>query len=41
MPDYETARKAADEFNKFNEGIAGILGYDPLEAMKKSRQEDN
>ena len=41
VPDYESARKAADEFNKFNEGIAGILGYDPLEAMKKSRQEDN
>lgn len=40
VPDYETARKAADEFNKFNEGIAGILGYDPLEALKKSR-EDN
>lgn len=41
IPDYESARKAADEFNKFNEGIAGILGFDPLEAMKKSRQEDD
>lgn len=41
VPDYESARKAADEFNKFNEGIAGILGFDPLEAMKKSRQEDD
>lgn len=41
VPDFETARKAVDEVNKFNEGIAGILGYDPLQAMKKSRQEDD
>lgn len=41
VPDYEVARKAVDEVNKFNEGIAGILGFDPLEAMKKSRQEDD
>lgn len=41
VPDYEVARKAVDEVNKFNEGIAGILGFDPLAAMKKSRQEDD
>lgn len=41
VPDFETARKAVDEVNKFNEGIAGILGFDPLEAMKKGRQEDD
>lgn len=40
IPDYETARKAADEFNKFNEGIAGILGFDPLEAMKSRREDE-
>lgn len=41
VPDFETARKAVDEVNKFNEGIAGILGFDPLQAMKKGRQEDD
>lgn len=41
VPDFETARRAVDEVNKFNEGIAGILGYDPMEALKKSRQEDD
>lgn len=39
VPDFETARKAVDEVNKFNEGIAGILGFDPLNALKKGRQE--
>lgn len=41
VPDFETARKAVDEVNRFNEGIAGILGFDPLQAMKKGRQEDD
>ena len=41
IPDFETARKAADEVNKFNEGIAGILGFDPFDAIKRNRKEDN
>ena len=41
IPDFEMARKAADEVNKFNEGISGILGFDPFEAMKRNRQEDD
>ena len=41
IPDFEMARKAADEVNKFNEGIAGILGFDPFDAMKRNRQEDD
>lgn len=41
IPDFEMARKAADEVNRFNEGIAGILGFDPFEAMKRNRREDD
>lgn len=41
IPDYDAAVKAVDEVNKFNEGLAGILGFDPLAAMKKGRQEDD
>lgn len=41
IPDFETARKAADEVNRFNEGIAGILGFDPFDAIKRNRQEDD
>lgn len=40
VPDFEMARKAVDEVNNFNAGIAGILGFDPLQTVKKRRQED-
>lgn len=39
VPDFEAARKAVDAVNDVNKGIAGILNYDPLEALKASRQE--
>lgn len=39
VPDFETAQKAVNAVNDINKGIAGILGFDPLEAMKKGRQE--
>lgn len=29
-PDGETARKAADAVDRFNQGVANILSYDPL-----------
>lgn len=37
IPDYEKARQAVDEVNKFNEGLSNMLGFDPLESMKKAR----
>lgn len=37
IPDYEQARRAVDEVNKFNEGLSNMLGFDPLESMKKAR----
>lgn len=37
-PDYEAAKEAVKSVNDFNLGISGILGFDPLEAAKKSRQ---
>lgn len=38
VPDYEAAKEAVKSVNDFNMGISGILGFDPLEAAKKSRQ---
>lgn len=37
IPDYEQACRAVDEVNKFNEGLSNMLGFDPLESMKKAR----
>jgi len=39
VPDFEAARKAVNAVNDINKGISGILGFDPLEALKQSRQE--
>ena len=39
IPDYDEARKAVDAVNDMNRGISGILGFDPIEALRKSRQE--
>lgn len=38
VPDYEKAKEAANAVNDFNAGISGILGFDPLEALKKQRE---
>ena len=39
-PDYEAAKEAVKSVNDFNRGISGILGFDPMEAVKKSRQNE-
>ena len=39
IPDYDEARRAVDAVNDMNRGISGILGFDPMEALRKSRQE--
>jgi len=39
VPDYEEALAAKDAVDNFNRGLSSILGFDPLEAAKKSRQE--
>lgn len=38
-PDYEEAVAAAKAVNDFNRGLSSILGYDPAQALKASRQE--
>lgn len=38
MPDYEAARQAAEAVDEFNQGLSNILGFDPMEAARKSRQ---
>lgn len=40
MPDYEKARDAAQAVNSFHDGITGILGFDPMEALKRQRERD-
>lgn len=39
VPDFEEALQAVNAVNDMNRGIAGIFGFDPMEALKKSRQE--
>ncbi|HBJ17799.1 MAG TPA: hypothetical protein DIT87_00370 [Clostridiales bacterium] len=39
-PDYEAAKEAVKSVNDFNLGISGILGFDPMEAARKSRQNE-
>ena len=39
-PDYELKKEAADQVNSFNIGLSNLLGYDPFEALKKSRTEN-
>lgn len=39
IPDYNEALKAVNAVNDMNSGITNILGFDPLEALKKGRQE--
>lgn len=37
VPDMEAAKKAASAINDMNAGISAILGYDPVEAYRKSQ----
>lgn len=39
VPDFEEALRAVNAVNDMNSGIANIFGFDPLEALKQSRQE--
>ena len=40
VPDYEQAKAAANAVNDFSKGISNILGFDPMEALKKQREQD-
>lgn len=35
VPDYEAAKRAKDEVDAFNAGIANILGYNQKDALKR------
>lgn len=37
VPDYEKAKAAAKAVDDFNTGLAGIMGYDPMKAIKRER----
>lgn len=39
-PDYEQAKAAANAVNDFNRGISNILGFEPLDAVKKRREQE-
>ena len=39
VPDFNEALRAVNAVNDMNSGIASIFGFDPLEAIKKGRQE--
>lgn len=39
VPDYEKAKAAASAVNEFNAGITGILGFDPYDALRRTRDE--
>ena len=38
VPDFERAKQAANAVNDFNAGISGILGFDPMEVIRKQRE---
>ena len=40
IPDYEKAKAAAKAVNDFSTGISGILGFDPMDALRKGREQD-
>lgn len=39
VTDFEAAKEAVKSVNDFNNGLSAIMGYDPLEAVRKSREE--
>lgn len=40
VPDFEQAKAAVSAVNDFNKGLTSIMGYDPMEAVKKARKTD-
>ena len=40
LPDYEKAKEAANAVNSFNDGITGILGFDPYAALQAQRDKE-
>lgn len=40
VPDYEKAKAAVDAVNDFNEGLSNILGYDPMDVMRRQRSDN-
>lgn len=41
VPDFEKAKEAAAAVNNFNDGITGILGFDPYDALKAQRNRES
>ena len=41
VPDFEKAKEAAAAVNNFNDGITGILGFDPIDALKAQRDRES
>ena len=41
VPDFEKAKEAANAVNNFNDGITGILGFDPYKALQAQRDAAN
>ena len=39
VPDYEEALAAKNSVDEFNRGLSAIMGFDPMEAVKKSREQ--
>ena len=39
VPDYEEALAAKNSVDEFNRGLSAIMGFDPMEAVRKSREE--
>lgn len=37
VPDFEKAKAAAKAVNDFNDGIANIMGFDPIASLKQQR----
>lgn len=40
VPDFEEAKTAVNAVNEFNRGLSSIMGYDPMEAARKRREEN-
>lgn len=38
VPDYEEAKRAADATNEFHRGIANILNYNEMDALRRMRE---
>lgn len=40
IPDYEKAKQAAKAVNDFSAGLQNILSFDPMEALRQSREQE-